>query len=45
MMEKNVFMKIVLMGKRHFHDKKGTGSEGFVFLCRGDTYLRYRSTY
>lgn len=43
-MEKNVFMKIVPLAKRHFHHKKGIGSEGFVFLCRRDTYLRYRST-
>lgn len=42
---RNVFMKIVPLGKRCFSHKKGTGSEWFVFSCRGDTYLRCRSTY
>lgn len=35
---KNVFMKIVPLGKRYFHHKKATGSEGFLFLCKGDTF-------
>lgn len=35
---KNAFAKIVPLGERHIHHKMRTGGEGFVFLCRGDTY-------
>lgn len=45
MMEKMYSWKLCPWEQDTFPIKRGTGSEGFVFLCRGDTYLRYRSIY